>query len=164
MPEGLSIRIEIPGQQVSVITGRLTALSRRVEDLRPFWREVISMLWKYEREVFARRGSYDGLQGWANLRKSYWIRKAKKYPGAGILVRTGTLMRSLTGQGEGSIAIVEPKQLIFGTSVPYAIYHQFGYKARDGSFVPARPPLRIGQGLAEQIVNALGQFVWQEVE
>lgn len=164
MAERLSLKIEIPGEQVSILRGHLTALSRKVEDLRPFWHKVVSMLWKYEREVFARRGAYDGLQAWANLRKSYWIRKAKKYPGAGILVRTGTLMRSLTGQGEGAIAIVEPQQLIFGTSVPYAIYHQFGYKARDGSLVPARPPLRIGQGLAQEIVNELGQFLWQEVD
>ncbi len=157
----MQLRIEIPGAEESRLIMRLDGLSRKVEDLRPFWRQVVSMLWAYEREVFSRRGAYDGLTAWAQLRRSYWVRKAKTHPGAGILIRSGRLLRSLTG-GPENIAIAEPQALIFGTRVPYAIYHQFGYTARDGSPVPSRPPLRIGQGLAQQIANALGQFLWRE--
>lgn len=61
---------------------------------------------------------------WPPLSPRYAARKAIEFPGAPILVRTGTLRRSMTIQGaSGNIAAISKTSAVFGTSVPYGIYH-----------------------------------------
>jgi len=160
MPVGVRIKFSLLGRKQ--LDETLVAYDARARDMRPVWRTLVRELWAFEREVFARRGAHEGLQAWANLRKRYWRRKMKQFPAAGILVRTGDLVRSLTGRGTGAIARMYADRLIFGTAIPYAIYHQTGYRARDGSRVPARPPLRLSERMKTRIVERMRGHLWRE--
>jgi len=66
---------------------------------------------------------------WAPLSPKYAERKAIEYPGAPLLVRTGRLKDSITKKGAlGGINIINKTQAVFGTTVPYGIYHDKGGK------------------------------------
>jgi phage gpG-like protein len=92
------------------------------------------------REQEARRFSTENALGpagkWAALSPGYAAWKAKRYPGAKILERTGALRASLVGDGNGSVVVTLPNAVFIGSNVPYAQYHQTG----TGS-MPARPPI-----------------------
>lgn len=56
--------------------------------------------------------------------KGYATWKAKHFPGAPILVRTGTLLSSMTEEGaEGNISVITKFGAIFGTSISYGAFH-----------------------------------------
>ncbi|MGC8843512.1 MAG: hypothetical protein ACP5QS_06200, partial [bacterium] len=58
---------------------------------------------------------------------------------ASILIDTGTLMRSVTARdAQGAIRKLTNTELIIGTNIKYAPYHQFGTK-----HIPKRPFLQI---------------------
>ena len=68
-----------------------------------------------------------GTPPWMPLNPTYRTRKLKQfqsYPGRGtkMLVATNTLFKSVIGPGEGFRKIVTPKQLILGTTIPYATH------------------------------------------
>jgi len=75
---------------------------------------------------------------WKPLNPFYEEQKAKKYPGKTILIRRGDLFRSLVATTGASVAQIQPTKLIYGTAIPYAVFHQFGTK-----FMPARKMLGI---------------------
>jgi phage gpG-like protein len=112
------------------------ALSRFAENLRDFrqlWPGVIVELRRIVKEQF--RGQGVGPSGaWQPLSESYRRWKEKKFPGAPILVRTGTTLRALTSNTEHSIVIPTATELTFGVALPYPIFHQ-----RGGKRLPRRP-------------------------
>lgn len=56
--------------------------------------------------------------------KGYKTWKDRHYPDVGILVRTGTLLASMTEEGaEGNITVISRFGATFGTSISYGIYH-----------------------------------------
>ncbi len=64
---------------------------------------------------------------WRSLDPIYAAWKKKKYsssPGGGtkLLIRTGTLVQSVVGPGEGHEKIVTNRSIRINTSVPYATY------------------------------------------
>lgn len=103
-------------------------------DLRP----VMNVIGRgYRKEVdliFSRKQARgEGLR-WPQLSEKYAIRKEMQYPGQPILVRTGRLKESMTSEGaEGNINIIAKTSAIFGTTVPYGIYHDKG-----GDKIPKR--------------------------
>ena len=64
------------------------------------------------------------LEPWVELSEKYDVWKSRHYPWAGILELTGNLRRSYISNE--SIIDVSPDELIFGTDVEYAFYHEFG--------------------------------------
>lgn len=124
----------------------LRAMRARALDLRPFWRDVFGpRYFASVQDVFAlegqRRRSGTGrfLTGhWPALQPAYAAWKARYFPTARILEREGTLRESLrwTGQGVGPGGVFEAlqREVRFGTTVPYAVYHQRGTRS-----MPARP-------------------------
>jgi phage gpG-like protein len=71
-----------------------------------------------------------------------------------ILVHTGRLYESVVTPNGTSDTIWEtsadPAYLIFGTSVPYARYHQTGTRR-----MPARPFMGMNRKTEQEIVNAV---------
>ena len=119
----LRFQIEILGeQQLDRILSRVIA---GVRDLRPVWKDVADDFLEMEREQFASEGR-SGSGGWAPLSPRYAALKAQRYPGRGILVRTGALRGSLTATGGRHIRKLTANSLRLGTSVPYAGFHQRG--------------------------------------
>lgn len=90
------------------------------------------------REMFARQFATEGAAGgtpWAPLAAS----TLRKRRGGGILVETGALRGSLVDEGApGHVEESDGLQLLFGTDLPYAVFHQTGTRR-----MPARPILAI---------------------
>ena len=113
--------------------------------MRPFWKDVFApKYFALVSDLFAKAVRQRGGGGkfksgaWAWLSPRYAAWKSEHYPGRPLLVREGTLRRSVTwsrGQlGPGGIFRSNPSFVVVGTSVPHATYHQSGTK-----HMPARP-------------------------
>jgi phage gpG-like protein len=183
----INIRVSMAGQDV--ILRKIGALASAVKDLRPAWKNVFAFMDKYELNVFKSGGSFDGMAGWAPRKDGSfaWKRKGgatggntwgKKFSvskhgglfqsikradkGHGILVDSGRLMNSLAvSSSSDAIREMDAKWMVYGTSVPYAGYHQTGTRK-----MVARPPLRLTESAKRQITQIVvlhmrktGQFV-----
>jgi phage gpG-like protein len=127
----LQITLGITGDEELAIA--FQAMSRAVTDWRPFWPRIAGVFYESTRQRFAS----DGFGTWPRLSDGYAKWKTKKYPGEGILSRTGDLRRSLTDRfGPHAVYEDEAQSLLLGTTVPYANFHQYGT-----SRMPARPPI-----------------------
>lgn len=77
-----------------------------------------------------------------------------------ILHESGALYNSLGQRGQGAIRNVRHRELVFGTSVPYARYHMSGFQnTRTNTRVAARPFLGVTgedvRGLSEKLAEAI---------
>jgi len=77
---------------------------------------------------------------------------------------SGALAASLSSRGSNAIREQRGRELLFGTTVPYARYHMSGFfNRRTGRNVPARPmvgidasgSLELANHLADAIIRAL---------
>lgn len=73
--------------------------------------------------AFVSQGASLGKQ-WEKLSPRYAEWKARVYGPATILYRTGRLFYSLAQGTEETVKILGPRSLSYGTTVPYAMYHQ----------------------------------------
>lgn len=80
-----------------------------------------------ERRQFDSQGQFAS-GGWMPLAPSTTRAKARHGLSRRILKATGALEASLVGPGAGHVEIISPHQLVFGTSVGYAGFHQRGTK------------------------------------
>jgi phage gpG-like protein len=88
-----------------------------------------------EQEQFLAEGYGD----WPALKPSYLARKQRLYGNQTILRATDRLFESLTIRGAAdNVWRIEQQQAEFGTSTPYAIWHQ-----RGTGFMPARPVISL---------------------
>lgn len=75
------------------------------------------------------------------------------------LVDRGILMASTTaaeGGGRGSVNVLLPDQLIFGTNLEYAAVHNYGFAPRN---IPQRQFAGINDRTLEKIDNIFGDFL-----
>lgn len=114
----------------------LSRFGDSVKDLSPAFREIAKNFHEIEKKQFASQGGY-GSGGWAPLSPTYAEWKARHYPGAPILRRTGRLLSSLIGKTQDTIEEIGKHDLSLGTSVPYSIFHQ------KGRGVPRRPVIEL---------------------
>jgi phage gpG-like protein len=105
-----------------------------------------------ERRQFQSQGAFASA-GWAPLAPSTVRAKARRGLDPRILHATGRLAASLSG-GAGRVEIVSSSQLIFGTSVPYARFHQSG-TAR----MPRRRPIELREQDRRAIVRTLQRYL-----
>ena len=98
----------------------------RAQDLSPVF-EVMHEAWVTEMiEQFNTEGAYYDGEKWEALNPEYAKRKLKKYGPLPILIRTGRLIKSFIGEGGEHVKIIRPDYAEFGSSVPYAQWHQKG--------------------------------------
>lgn len=118
MMADVSIRLEPP---VGFIMRQSGAFRRALENLVPLWERFERTLVSIEQERFDTRGYGD----WPALAASTLAQKAAHGFPLDPLVRTGALRDSLTSFGHDQSASQKgPQQFVWGTSVPYAQYHQ----------------------------------------
>ena len=98
-----------------------------VKDAREPFEEVAEDFRNIMSKQFGTEGTY-GSGGWAPLSPNYAEWKARNYPGARILERTGLLRDSLEGANPYTIREIRPLEMTVGTKVPYGIFHQRGTK------------------------------------
>lgn len=163
----LWLTVALPGlQALSVGLSRLRA---DISDWTAFWRDRFGpSFYRQILEDFVLEGGSSG-QRWAPLSSAYAAWKASRFPGAGILVRSGQLKASLLGpDAPHAIFRPGPTSLEVGTSVPYAIYHQTGaqwMKHNAGRafgtnvVLPQRPPIRLTPAFMRVVGQNLQRFV-----
>lgn len=156
-----NIRIDIPdGSSASIQAGIAEAVRMTFEDIRDSkWDtildDLIPELERLHATYFSSQTAPDG-SPWKALSPFTVARKGFRR----ILDDTGSLRASLTGRRKGAIRRVRNRELVFGTSVPYAVFHQKGFRnARTNRGVSARPHVGIGEEgvkrISEKVADAI---------
>lgn len=135
----------------------------------------VTSLRKIESKQFATQGKFAS-GGWAPLSPYTVAEKARKGLDPRILHATGRLAASLTG-GSGKIEVVSPHQMVFGTSVFYARFHQTGARSVRTSFdsfgtkyirdnrrrLPRRRPIELREQDRRDMVRTLQRHLLGEL-
>lgn len=157
----IAIRYSMTGEDAAI--SRLDKLDMAGRDLGLAFYTIAQKLQEYERAQFESEGAY-GSGGWAPLKPAYKAWKERRYPGKPILQREGDLMASLTEDAApGAVREVGPDHLVFGTSIEYAKYHQYGTEKMVPR--PPVPPIKIGvRGYFTRIIKdtLMAQITWEK--
>lgn len=117
---------------------RLGRMKSAATDFRPVFQWARLELARSYKENFDSSGLPVG--GWSPLKPQYAAWKAIHFPGAPIMVRTGSLLRSvstLTGAGNR----IHRTKAEFSTNIEYAKFHQYGTSKMAKRMVMFEPPL-----------------------
>lgn len=128
------------------------------DDFRPAFEKMAEDFWKSEQERFDSAGP-----GWKPLSPKYALWKAKHFPGAPIMQRTGSLKASLTGQAEDTIFDVYPTHMELGTQSDHAMFHQTG-SIRVANHPPKRLLMKIDANLQKQWNRDMVNWLRDEVD
>lgn len=133
----------------------LLRFADRAVDATPAWAQIIIDLAHLEHEQFASEGALASA-GWAPLAPATVARKAAAGLDPRILHATGKLAASLTEPLGGGDAIreVAPDEMRFGTTVPYARFHQLGTER-----MPQRRPIELRERDRRALVQTLQRFL-----
>lgn len=118
------------------------------QDLRVPFGLILKDFYKSEQAIFKLKGpgKYPVFKGEVNPRTGKTRYQQEKIDDVGfdypLLVRKGRLAQSLLGPNNpGSVSKITPLSLVWGTSVPYGIYHQ---SDEGRSKIPLRKFIFIG--------------------
>lgn len=131
---------------------QLARYLNRVVEAEPAFQAMADYVGKELLKNFISQGRYAS-GGWAPLSPKYAKWKAKRYPGAPILVRTGQLRRDLTRRPFGVERITDSVMEI-GTDLPYAEYHQTG-----GRHLPRRRPFELTDTARKELVKIMQRWI-----
>ena len=141
-------------------TERLSSLFAELDsivadtDYREVLGEFQHVIAGVEAEAFEKESEPGGTP-WAPLAESTIRRKGHDR----ILFETGDLMASFVAVGgPGNISEVSDHGSLFGTSVPYAIFHDQGT-----SRMPARPPVGINDAAVDRLVDMVTERTIQAI-
>jgi hypothetical protein len=145
------LRIEHRGEEFDAAKRKLRAIAMRARDVSPAWQALLTWFSEQEFEQFISRGHRFG-SGWAPLAESTLADKFKRGFPLDPLIRTGALAQSLTSRPLG-VEHITPHEVIGGTDVDYAIFHQRGtkYMPRRKLFDPAQ--IRREQAATTAVAN-----------
>lgn len=127
-----AIYYEIEG--VPAIRHELVGFRDRALDAGPVLAAVLVDMRRLEIELFDTEGRGE----WPELAQTTKERKAQMGYPAKILQATEALYDSLTGGGAGHVERITEYEVIYGTTIPWAGFHQTGT-----SKMPARPPVDV---------------------
>lgn len=125
----------------------------RVADMRPAW----ALLRERFRVAEDRQFASQGRGSWPPLSRVYGAWKARHFPGRPLMVREDELRRSLVDGPE--IDIEEPSYAIFGTAVPYAVFHQ-----RGAGRLPQRKVIDLDETERQEWVRTVQRWLVEEAE
>lgn len=128
----------------STIQDFTPALEKSSEDLL----EIISY------DVFESEGAAID-EPWAQLSPGYAKWKERKYPGNGILVRTGLMQDSFS-------SIVDTSSLKIWNAVEYFKYHQS--KGERSSNLPRRVMLRLTENMKQMVVKNFQTMISESLQ
>lgn len=148
----MHIRLEVSGDVQ--VARDLLRFGDRGADLSPAYRVIGDDFLQLEERQFASEGSYAS-GGWAPLAQSTLTRKARLGLDMRILHATLRLRDSLTRQGAAdSIRRITSDEVVLGTSVPYASFHQTG-----GERLPRRRPVELREADRRRWVKVIQRFL-----
>lgn len=135
---GLDVEVEVFGEPV--IRRRLLRIADNVTDGREAFRRIVRILRHATERNFDTRGAYGGSY-WEDLAPSTLARKRRLNLDLRILRATHRLLDSLLDStDEEHVEVVGPQELLWGSRVPYGVYHQ---SRRPRTVIPFRPPVRL---------------------
>jgi phage gpG-like protein len=147
------VKLVIDSVGDEIVSRELLRLAGRVGNVEPAMESILRQIRAGEEQQFNSQGSY-GSGGWAPLAPSTLEAKARSGIDPRILHGiTGDLEASLTGAGGENIAITRHDGLDFGTTVPYARYHQ------DGRGVPMRKPAQFPDSARRHWIKTIQDHV-----
>jgi phage gpG-like protein len=132
------VRITIEAFGETELSRELLRFVGRADDMRPAFAAVRERFLKLEQEQFDSGGKYSG--GWKPLNPAYVQAKERHGLEPNILVATGRLKKSLTQAGGDSVFETTRDSALFGSNVPYGVFHQSRQPRRH---LPRRPPVEI---------------------
>lgn len=137
------------------------AVEKGIVDLRQLgaWKQVISTFHKITRRLFDSEGSSGKSGAWAPLSLPYVEQKQRRWGFTKILVASGALYTSLTSQAGDAVVQEYPQELVIGTSLLYAKFHQTGTDR-----MPARRPIDLTDEDEKSIVDPLKQKIRQLIQ
>jgi phage gpG-like protein len=119
------MRIQLQIENEQILDREISRFSNGAQDFRIIAPTLLVTIRDIVREQFAAQGR--GLTGrWRKLSERYRKAKEKKYPGQPILRASDKMFNSLMSRTQYSIVSLRKTELIYGTRVPYASYHQNG--------------------------------------
>ena len=146
------LRFELDLEGANEVERLLSDLEERFGNLQPVFGSIIHDFWQVEAEQFESEGGLSG--GWVELSPAYAKWKAQHAPDAPILVLSGRLRESLTGETDDTVLNVEDDTLEIGSRAPTAVLHQTGT-----SKMPARPPLVITDAVKDRWVKYVENYL-----
>jgi phage gpG-like protein len=125
-----TLRFSIEGEKPFLVQlDRFQENFRTAEPAFEAMADFQATIWKRQ---FDQEGAYTGTR-WSALSPAYGRWKQRHYPGKPILQLSGDLYDSMASRPFGT-EIISHDQMVIGTGVPYAAYHQHGTET-----MPARP-------------------------
>jgi phage gpG-like protein len=145
---GPQLGIEATGDRLAA--ERLLQVGERAADVRPV-RPLLDPIFRRDEEA---RFAVDG-PGWPPLKAATVALKQAQGWDARILRRTGELEKALTSPGAGvEVGMTSRRdELVFGTDVPYARFHQYGQG------VPRRPVIDLRPATVEEMSEVVQGYV-----
>ena len=152
MADSLELTLEALGEER--IRTFLSGVGLDLRNLRGAMNEVGRGAVKtFSGPVFTSRGQFIG-ESWPRLSDDYAARKAKKYPGRPVLVRTGEMQGGFKYESTGmSVTIYNP--------VPHFIYHQ---STAPRTKIPRRAMIGIYKGLDADVRNTVSAVIARKIQ
>ena len=119
---GMRFTFAIEGE--AQVDRTLARFAENVGDATRVWNKLADRFATVETRQFDSEGAY-GSGGWPALSAKYGAWKARHYPGAPIMVRTGAGRDSLTTRPFG-VEVIRPESMTIGSGLDYLRYHQGG--------------------------------------
>lgn len=151
---GLTLEVSVAGESGAPAVERMAvAFERFGAELSDFGRRVFPALIPVFEEEAKRRFSERG-PGWAPLSVRYAAWKAKHFPGAPLMRRSGDLEAALTtSNSPHSLRDYSATQFNYGTTgLEYPSFHQFGTR-----HMPVRQLMGFSEGMEAKVVRAGAQ-------
>lgn len=146
----MQLSISLQGDQS--ILSKLNQAVTSLKDWSKEFQAVGTYLLQLNEQIFATEGSIINEQ-WQALSEPYATEKAHKYPGAGILVATGTMKNAWTIN-------VTPTQFTFYNPTIYAAAQNYGYPSRN---LPARTFFKIDDIRKQNIHDVIAQTFQERI-
>jgi phage gpG-like protein len=125
------------------LSRNLLLLAEKVKDWTPaFEQTAYELKSTFQNEVFDTEGGAIE-ESWAPLSKAYAYAKAKKYPGKGILERTGTMRNSF-------MTLWRPDMAAVWNDCEYFKYHQSN---QPRHVLPRRVMIKLAEAQRMQVVR-----------
>ena len=129
----------------------LAGVSKRANDLRPWFDKVARALVVSQITNFATQGSLDG--GWPPLSPKYGLWKAANEAGRPTMVSTGKLLASVSSKDK-LVQSMTGKTMKLGSDVNYAHFHQSGTKN-----MPKRKVVVLPESVIDALKKDLSMYV-----
>lgn len=144
MLKRVSFRVESEGQ----IERAFELEASLADDMSVPLSRMADVILERVNEQFATEGAHGEAGGWKPLSPNYAKWKARHFPGAPILVRTGKMKQLLLDKGSG--VTVTKQSMIYHPMSDYAGYHQRGTVK-----MPARKPVNLTMADRKAALNSV---------